>query len=196
MTVHLPRGQRATLLASALLPLMLVAACGSDPDRAAAQDAPAAASPSPTSIPSATSEAPVSSPLEGTWSAGPISLKDTEATLRRFGLGQWVEEYRANAPFQGDTVLSLTIENGAWDLYGASDGGQPEPIDYDAEYEIDGDTVTFHHSDGSNTYAWSLGEEGSLHLELVRSTMPAYQGIPDEVFQRALYMTNAFTQQG
>jgi hypothetical protein len=69
------------------------------------------------------------------------------------------------------------------------------PIDYDAEYEIDGDTVVFHHSDGSNTYRWQV-DHNTLTLHFVRSTLPDYRGIPDEVFQRALYMTDAFTRQG
>jgi hypothetical protein len=30
-------------------------------------------------------------PLEGNWRARPISLKETEATVRRYGLGRWVE---------------------------------------------------------------------------------------------------------
>ena len=73
--------------------------------------------------------------------------------------------------------------------------GQREPIDYDAEYEIDGDTVTFHHSDGSNTHRWTVDGD-TLSLEFVKGTMPPYEGIPDEVFQRALYMTETFTRQG
>lgn len=141
-----------------------------------------------------TPEPAAASPLEGVWRAGPISLEETAATVRSHGLGQWVEDYRANAPFARDTVLTLTIENGQWDLYGESGGGQPEPIDYDAEYEIDGDSVTFHHSDGSITYRWAVVGD-MLDLELVRSTLPAYQGIPDEVFQRALYMTEAFRRE-
>ena len=52
--------------------------------------------------------------------------------------------------------MTLTIDSGAWDLYFVSGGGQPEPIDYDAEYGIDGDTIVFHHSDGSNTYRWDF----------------------------------------
>ena len=135
------------------------------------------------------------SPLEGTWQAGPITLEETEATLRRHGLGRWVDDYRENAPFSGETVLTLTIESGAWDLYGASGDGEPEPIDYDAEYEIDGDTVVFHHADGSNTYRWEV-EDDTLRLHFVRSTLPGYEGIPDEVFQRALYMTATFERQG
>ena len=77
---------------------------------------------------------------------------------------------------------------------GRSEDGPAEPIDYDAKYDIAGDTVTFHHSDGSNTHRWAI-EEDNLTLEFVTGTMPPYQGIPDEVFQRALYMTGSFTRQ-
>ena len=140
---------------------MLLVGCGDrglrDPDDGSAPDERASTS--------ATSEAPTSeAPARvARWKAAggpaPISLEETEATVRRHGLGRWVEDYRANAPFSGDTVLTLTIEDGAWDLYGESGGGQPEPIDYDAEYEIDGDTVVFHHSDGSNTYRWQVDHD-------------------------------------
>jgi hypothetical protein len=168
---------------------VLLVGCGSD-DKAATQ------SPADTSKPASasTSEAPpAASPLEGTWRAGPITLEDTEATIRTHGLNRYVKAYRENAPFFGDTVLSLTIENGEWDLYGLSDGGEPAPIDYDAEYEIDDDTVVFHHSDGSNTYRWQVDHD-TLTLHFVESTLPGYRGIPDEVFQRALYMTSTFTR--
>ena len=172
---------------------MLLAGCGSDesPPVTAVPSDPADRSPTSEATPS---EAPVVSPLEGSWRAGPISLKETEATVRRHGLGRWVKDYRENAPFFGDTVLTLTIENQAWDLYGESGGGQPEPIDYNAEYEISGDTVVFHHSDGSNTYRWEVHHD-TLRLHFVRSTLPGYRGIPDEVFQRALYMTQPFTRE-
>ncbi|WP_183093948.1 hypothetical protein [Nocardioides stalactiti] len=134
------------------------------------------------------------SALEGTWQAGPVSLAQTVATVRRSGLGEWVEEYRRNAPFSADSLLTLTIEDGAWDLYGSVDGEQQEPIDYDAAYEIRDDVVVFHHSAGSNTYRWVVDED-TLRLEFVGSTLPGYRGIPEEVFQRALYTTRAFTRQ-
>jgi hypothetical protein len=166
----------------------MLVGCGSDDPERSGGKPESPTSTAPTSTPTAAAE------LEGSWRAGPISLEDSEATLRRHGLARYVEDYRKNAPFSGDTLLTLTIEDGAWDLYGESGGGQPEPIDYDAEYEIDGDTVVFHHSDGSNTYRWSVDGD-TLTLEFVESTLPGYKGIPDEVFQRALYMTAAFTRQ-
>ena len=172
---------------------VLLVGCGSDEPGSvsAAPDEPTS-----NSVSSETpSETPVAaSPLEGSWQAEPITLEQSEATIRRHGLGEWVEEYRKNAPFSGDTLLSLTIEGGAWDLYGESDGGPSQPIDYDAEYEIAGDKVVFHHSDGSNTYRWRVDGD-TLQLRFEKSTLPGYRGIPEEVFQRALYMTATFSKQ-
>jgi hypothetical protein len=173
-----PIGRVRSLIALLAVPAMLLVGCGSD-------------TPEP---PAATTKAPAASPLEGTWRTGSVSPRDTEATLRRQGFGKFVKDYRANAPFSTDTVLELSIEDGQWNLYGETEEGR-EPIDYDAEYEIDGDTVTFHHSDGSNTHRWTVDGE-RLSLEFVKGTMPPYEGIPDEVFQRALYMTETFTRQG
>ena len=175
---------------------MVFVGCGSDdPTTATApSDEPAStAAASETPEASETSEAPAASPLEGTWRTRPLSLRDAVATLRREGPAKWVEEFRAIPPFTRVEALDLSIEDGQWNLYGEADG-QRQPIDYDAEYEIDGDTVVFHHSDGSNTYEWTINGD-TLSLEFVRSTLPGFEGIPEEVFQRALYMTETFTRQ-
>ncbi len=187
-------GWRSAAVAAAAISMLLVG-CGSDNSTPATDSSDERASTSATSEAPPTSDAPAASPLEGAWQAGPLSLKDTEATIRRYGLGRYVKAYRENSPFFGDdTVLTLTIENGEWNLYGIPGGGEPVPIDYHADYEIDGDSVVFHHSDGSNFYRWQVDED-TLTLHFVRSTLPGYRGIPDEVFQRALYMTAAFTRQ-
>src|SRR5688572_32920516 len=99
----------AVVIATALT---LLVGCGSEPSEA----------------PPATSEAPATSPLEGTWRTGSVSPRDAEATLRRQGFGKFVKDYRANAPFSTDTVLELSIEDGQWNLYGEVDGKR-EPID-------------------------------------------------------------------
>ena len=95
---HPPRWRSAAVAVAATS--MLLVGCGSD------DSTPATASPDDRRAPPAhsrgaapRSEAPAASPLEGTWRAGPISLEETEATVRRHGLGRWVEDYRANAPF-------------------------------------------------------------------------------------------------
>ncbi|HSV37182.1 MAG TPA: hypothetical protein VLI04_00355 [Nocardioidaceae bacterium] len=178
--MHIIRRLSSTV-ACAVTTLMLLVGCGSD-------DSPPAES---LEDPATSSSA---SPLEGTWQAGPVTLEETVATLRRHGLSRWAKDYRANPPFKEDTLLTLFIKSGAWDLYGESGGGEPAPIDFNAEYEIDGNSVTFHHSDGSNTYRWEVRND-ELRLEFVESTLPGYMGIPDEVFQRALYMTTEFTRQ-
>jgi hypothetical protein len=140
---------------------MLLVGCGSDDPTLAP------ATPDDRASTSVTSEAPVESALEGTWRTGPVSVRDAEATLRRHGLGKWIEEFRSVPPFSKVTVLDLSIEGGQWNLSGESEGRR-EPIDYDAEYEIDGNTVVFHHSDGSNAYRWSVDGD-ALSLEFVRS---------------------------
>jgi hypothetical protein len=186
--------------AAAVAASLLLVGCGSDDSTPATQSSDDRASTSATSetratsMTPATSEAPAASLLEGTWRTEPISLRDAEATLRRQGFAKWIERFHKAPPFSMPTVLDLSIEGGQWNLYGESEGGR-EPIDYDAEYEIDGDTVTFHHSDGSTTHRWTVDGD-TLSLEFVTGTMPPYDGIPDEVFQRALYMTEVFTRQG
>ena len=138
------------------------------------------------------SQTKTESPLEGTWRTEPISLSDAEATLRKHGLGKWIKKFRTEPPFQGETVLILDVKD-EWDLYGESDGGPREEIDYDAEYLVKGDTVKVTHSTGSTTHRWSVDGD-RLTLEWDSTTQPAFNGVPDEVYQRALYMTAKFTR--
>jgi hypothetical protein len=156
------------------LALVLLAGCGTDIEEPAAKSSP----PAPA--------------LEGTWRTEPISLSDAEATLRNNGLGKWVKKFKIDPPFQGETVLILDVKD-EWDLYGETDGGPREEIDYDADYTVDGDTVEVTHSTGSTTHRWSVDGD-RLTLEWLSTTQPAYNGVPDEVYQRALYMTAEFTR--
>ena len=132
------------------------------------------------------------SALEGTWRTEPISLSDAEATLRKHGLGKWIKKLRTDPPFEGETVLILDVKD-EWDLYGESDGGPRAEIDYDAEYLVKGDTVKVTHSTGSTTHRWSVDDD-RLTFEWLSTTQPPYDGVPDEVYQRALYMTAEFTR--
>lgn len=134
------------------------------------------------------------SPLEGTWRTGPISPRDAEATLRQFGLAQWIEPFRPVAPFGADIVLILDIGE-EWDLYGMAKGQPREEIDYDADYRVRGDKVDVIHSAGFNTFRWSVDGD-TLTLEWLSTTIPSSSGIPEDVFQRALYMTEAFVKKG
>jgi hypothetical protein len=112
-------------------------------------------------------------------------------TLRDQGLGEWVDELEKNAPISdAPTTLILNVKDD-WDLNGQVEGGEPEPIDYDAEYEVKGDTVVVTHDDGSRTLGWSISGD-VLGLTSLKDTIPPSEGIPDEVFQTALYMTAEF----
>jgi hypothetical protein len=121
-----------------------------------------------------------------------VALADAEETISSGGLSEWIDEFRTRAPFAGETVLVLEIGE-EWDLYGESDDGSRAEIDYDASYEVDGDQVVVTHSNGSNTFRWeTVGD--ALTLEHIGTTMPPFHGVPDEVYQRALYMTAEFTR--
>ena len=157
---------------------LLLAGCGSNgetsPDRSSASPSKSA------------------SPLEGTWRTEPITMSDAEATLRKHGLGKYIKKLRTEPPFEGETVLILDVKD-EWDLYGESDGGPRSEIDYDADYLVKGDTVKVTHSTGSTTHRWTVNGD-RLTLEWDSTTQPDYNGVPDEVYQRALYMTADFTK--
>jgi hypothetical protein len=166
----------------------LLANCGGD------GQAPTTAAPGQT--PTAASESPSPegvSALEGTWTTPPISPADAESALRRNGLGEFIKRFRPLTPLRGDTVLILDIGE-EWDLYGQVDGGPREEIDFDADYSVEGDEVEVIHSEGSNTHRWSVDGD-TLTLEWLRTTLPPYKGISEEVFQTVLYETEAFTRQ-
>ncbi len=157
---------------------VLLAGCGSD--GGTTSDEPAA------------SPSKAASPLEGTWRTEPITLSDAEATLRKHGLGKYIKKFRTDPPFEGETMLILDVKK-EWDLYGESDGGPRAEIDYDADYLVKGDTVTVTHSTGSTTHRWSVDGD-RLTFEWDSTTQPDYNGVPDEVYQRVLYMTAEFTK--
>lgn len=167
---------------------VLLTGCGSDNGTST--------SPSP-SEPSATVSATPSpepvSPLEGTWQTAPLSRSDAEETLREFALERWIERFRGVTPIVDDTVLILQIGE-QWDLYRQVNGGPREEVDFNAEYGVKGNEVVVTHSTGSNTFRWSIDGD-RLALEWVQTTIPPSDGVPEEVFQRALYMTGEFERE-
>jgi hypothetical protein len=178
---------RVTLAAVGVAVLLI--GCGSDDEKGTA-----ATSKDPTTTATETAAAAAASPLEGTWQAGPISPHDVDATLRRDGLAKWIGRFRPVTPIAASTTLILDLHHGEWDLYGKPRSGPREEIDYDAEYVVKGDRVEKIHATGVTTYRWSVDGD-ALALEWLSSTEPPYKGIPDEVFSRALYMTQPFMQQ-
>jgi len=165
--------------------MALAAACGSDDGMSSQTSAgePAA---------SATGE---EGSLEGTWRTGPVTQDDMAETLRSHDLGRWIGEFQeVDEDPPDETVFELVIADGRWDLFGEMDGLPSEPVDYDATYEVDGDTVIVSHEGDSNTYRWDV-EGDTLAIEWLDTTYPDHQGIPEEVFQRAFYMSRPFERQ-
>lgn len=167
-------------VAAGLCMTVLAIGCGDDDETDTTTPSPAAAS------------SPDASALEGTWRTDPITLADMESTLREAGLGKHVAVFEENAPIS-DAPTTLILELGDdWDLYGQGRGEPRAKIDYDADFEVGEDTVVVTHSSGtSNTLRWSVRDE-VLELTWLEGTAPPYRGIPDEAYQRALYMTAEF----
>ena len=168
---------------------MLLMGCASDNGTASSSSQEQG---SPTASPSASADA--TPRIEGTWMTDPVSEGDIEKTLRKHELTKWIKRFGPLSPVSPGTALILEIDDGTWDLYGKSKGTPREEIDYDADYELDGDTVVVSHEGESNTYRWSV-EDDTLRLMWLDTTYGGYKGIPEEVFQRALYMTEEFKRQ-
>jgi hypothetical protein len=152
---------------------------------------------------------PAPGPLAGVWRTDPITVDDMSRTLRAHGLAKWVGRFAKQAPI-GKTPKSLVLEIDTrnylypfdWRLY-----AEPEPgsrkvlIDYrgqeeDAgrrglQYEQHGDELVVSHEGDANAYRWSV-RRNDLTLTWQKTTYPPHLGIPEEVFQRALYMTAEF----
>lgn len=143
---------------------------------------------------SAVASSDATSPLVGTWRTSVISQSDAEATLRRYGLSKWIARFRRETPFTEPMTLILIIRRGEWNLYGKPRGKSRVEIDYDARYVVKGATVNKIHATGFNTLGWSV-KGRVLRLRWRKTTEPPYRGIPDVVFQRALYMTRNFVRQ-
>ena len=168
---------RTTSLVLVVLASVLLAGCGSDggtsPDKPSASPSKAAA------------------PLAGNWrTKEPVSPSDAEATLRKHGLEKWIKKFETESPIQSDTVLVLEV-TGQWDLYMEPKDSPREEVDYDADYKFRGNEVEVIHSDGSTIYEWAVDGD-TLTFEWQSTTLPGYNGIPDEVFQRVLYMSSEF----
>jgi hypothetical protein len=172
--------------------IVLLAACGGSGGRTEAATEPDERSPTDTApeVP----EEDAATVLDGTWRTDALTVGDQKRTLRKHGLAEWVDRYARLAPISGPTSMVLDIHDGKWDLYGKPKGGTQEEIDYDADVSVAGDTVTASHEGDSNTYRWSITGD-VLRITWLETTYEPYKGIPEEVFQTALYMTKEFVRQ-
>jgi hypothetical protein len=160
--------------------VIALAGCGSDETTGSAAE----------SRPTASTSADASA-LEGTWETAPIRVADMSKTLREAGIGEHIAEFEQNAPIsEVPTALILDVGDD-WDLYGHGQGESRKEIDYNAEYVVEGDEVVVNHSEGSNTFRWSVNGD-VLKLTWLQTTFASDTGVPEEAFQRALYMTAEF----
>lgn len=89
--------------------------------------------------------------------------------------------------------MVLVISPKEWDLYGKPRGKLRVEIDYDARYVVKKNTVDTIHVTGFTTLRWSV-KGRTLTLHWLKTTEPPHMGVPDKVFQYALYMTKNFSR--
>ena len=194
---HCGRETRGAVMGVAVAILLLLAAagCAASSDGASASALPAKTA-TTTPMASPVESTTTASELEGTWQTRPLTLADAEATLREAGLHEWLQPFRAlTSDEASSSVFVLTIRDGRWDLDEIRGGGPAVPIDWGHTYAIDGDIVTVSlvsvGDDAVNRYRWEV-EGDVLRLEWLESTVPPFEGVPEEVLQRALYTTAPF----
>ena len=167
---------------------------------------------------------PPRGPVAGVWRTDPITVDDMKRTLRAHGLAKWVGRFAKHAPIgNSPTALVLEIDTRDgfpgypfdWHLYAEPEAGsRKRMIDYRMQtdhwggqdlpdvprgpglrYEQDGDQLVASYEGDSNTYR-SAVDGKYLTLTWLKTTYPPHMGIPEEVFQRALYMTAKFKRVG
>ena len=167
---------------------------------------------------------PPRGPVAGVWRTDPITVDDMKRTLRAHGLAKWIGRFAKHAPIgNSPTALVLEIDTREgfpgypfdWHLYAEPEAGSRKTmIDYRMQtdhwggqdlpdvprgpglrYEQDGDQLVASYEGDSNTYRWSVDGK-YLTLTWQKTTYPPHMGIPEEVFQRALYMTAKFKRVG
>jgi hypothetical protein len=179
---------RQSLVTTLLISFLLVA-CGSDSGTESTAESDQDAS-TPADTPEV-DDPETKSPLMGTWRTKAMSPSDLQSTLQEHDLDKWSKHFAKLSPItDSGTVLILDVGED-WDLYGKTKGQPRYEIDYNAAYSVNGNKVVVRHSEGTNTHRWSIKGD-TLTLEWVKTTLPGVNGIPEEVFQRALYMTQEF----
>ena len=182
------RHRFATALAASALLLATGAGCADD-DPTASTTPSATEAGGRTPSPVATTLEPVTSPLEGEWSAS-ISRKAGESTLRAAGMGKLIPRVfvLTSEPWQPD--FDLRIAGDQWYLF--NDG---EVID-DGAMTINGHQVALENSEvpGEVVLRFKV-DETTLRLWFVSQNRPEIEpGLTDEPFILVLYTTVPWTR--
>jgi hypothetical protein len=129
--------------------------------------------------------------LEGRWEIRSAVTRSRLAdTLKAAGLGQWVDEVRAELP--QDQKWSIRMQDG-YLIAEFADNGVFELLDRRLA-QLEGHRMVLEFDDGTpgeSVYRWQRSGD-MLRFTLVRTTDPDRDRIPGEVYQRALYTTVPF----
>ncbi len=134
---------------------------------------------------------PPDSPIEGVWRSRSIAFADMADTLRDAGKGRWVDELRDELGDFGRIQMTLRLQDGRSQLrLPGTDGWLDEQ-----DYELSTDRITLHTIDGlrrETTYTPDLSPGWVMKLVFDGTTEGRTDGIPGEVWQRALYTSVDF----
>ena len=175
--------QRTLRLVAMLVVLAGVAAgCGGSEDEDSTSSNAA-----PTTTAPAVENDDAASAVEGTWQSPPLSAAAAQDVLRTADLDEWAEPWIVYE----EGGLTFKLEAGQWTVEKRLGDNPPRGVDR-GTFTADGDTLQYTpYAGGVNTYRWTV-TANQLVLEFVSTTEPDFQGVPAEVFQRALYTVAPF----
>jgi hypothetical protein len=131
--------------------------------------------------------------LEGTWRTSPSSAANVGANLRDAGLGRWTSAFVSRFHLVGGTVFDLSVADGTWRLSSSRQGAPARVVDT-GRATISGDTVVVSHGGSSDdVFQWFVVGP-SLRLQFDHTNIGPTAGIPEDVYQRAIYTTEGFTR--
>lgn len=179
-----------TTLATALgATVLLLASCGQDPEPEASDPAiaspPASSDPAPTASPSEDT----GTPLDGTWTLGPLTMADAADHLADNGLGKWAKPFmELDGIADADTSLTYTVELEDGLLTLSAEVGDAPMAQYDqTSYSVVRDELSIVSANGcTGTFGWEQQDE-KIQLTLREDDCPPVGGVPDEVLMRVYY---------
>jgi hypothetical protein len=125
-------------------------------------------------------------PLDGSWEAGPVSAGDVRATLRSAGLQTWTPTVLADLP-RSPLRYRMTVADGLVTVRLAGSDRGFERYD-EGSLVVSGDTLELTPTGlrAVNRYRWEVVGD-TLRLTLESSSEVPSSETPNEAFQRAVY---------
>ncbi len=180
-----PTTRTALALGAACL---LLTACGEDPEPEAADPTPSS-SPSAESTPTPSEPEDTGTPLDGTWTVGPLTMADAADHLAENGLAKWEKPFmKLDGIASPGTRLTYTVEMTDGLLTLSAEVGDAPLAQYDqTSYAVEGDELSIIAANGcTGTFGWEQQGE-AIQLTLLEDDCPPVGGVPDEVLMRVYY---------